>query len=273
MNPKFTVIIPTFNAAGTITAALESVLMQSFTGFEVWVIDGGSSDGTVNVLTAYAGKDKRVQWLSETDNGIYDAMNKGIGKACGEWVYFLGSDDTLHDKQVFETIVKTAEANPQAEMIYGNVLLSAPIGFNHDSLVFAGEFHSNRLLTANICHQAIFYRRDLLKKFGGFNTKYRLLADWDFNLRCFNRISPVYIENIVANFTAGATSAQNRDEPFFDDMLPNLVFRYPYHMSHPSFKKRKRGLTTLLFTELFSLHLLKAAKVGWVLLHQLKPAF
>lgn len=272
MNPKISVIIPTFNAGATLQAALDSVLAQSYAGFEVRIMDGASSDNTASIAKEYASRDARIHWASEPDGGIYDAMNKGIEKARGEWIYFLGSDDTLYNTSVFEVIVNTAANHPQAGMVYGNVLLSASIGFNHDSLIFAGEFSSNRLLQMNLCHQAVFYSRTLFARFGKFNTRYRLLADWDFNLRCFNRAGAVYTDCIVANFSAGASSGQSKDLFFEKDWLHNLLFVYPYNLELRWYKKWKRGLTKLVIGELSSLHFRKAFKAARILAHQLKPA-
>ncbi|GAA4753236.1 glycosyltransferase family 2 protein [Flavisolibacter ginsenosidimutans] len=268
-SPQISVIIPTRNSAATVAHALDSLLCQSFTDFEVLVIDGQSTDETIEILKQYAHSDKRIQWWSEFDEGIYDAINKGITKAGGEWLYFLGSDDTLHEKDVFEGVMRIAVSQPGAKMIYGNVLLSASIGFDYESLVFAGEFHSSRLLTANICQQAIFYHRSLFASFGKFNTNYKLLADWDFNLRCFNRISSFYTDRIIANFSAGASSAQYKDKAFQKDWIQNLVFIYPYSPKHRYFRKWKGALLTLFLRELLSLHIIRAIRVSKVLFYQL----
>ena len=88
-----TIITPTFNCASTLDATLESVVSQDFTDFEYWLIDGGSTDGTRDRLAAI--QDPRVRWISEPDRGIYDAMNKGIDRARGRYLLFLGADDLL----------------------------------------------------------------------------------------------------------------------------------------------------------------------------------
>jgi glycosyltransferase involved in cell wall biosynthesis len=273
MNPKFTVIIATYNAGATLRTAIDSILSQTFTAYEIQVVDGQSEDDTVSILQQYASSDERIKWTSEKDDGIYDALNKGIKRSTGEWLYFLGSDDSLYDNGVLETIANTAAQNADAEMIYGNVLLSDFIGFDHHSKVFAGEFHSNRVLQMNMCHQAVFYRRSLFEKFGLYNTRYKLLADWDFNLRCYNRIKSIYTGGIVANFTAGgASGAEKRDDAFFNDWLKNFIFTYPYDVRHPFLHRWRKGLSALLVREIFSLRLGRAFTVAKVLGYHMMPA-
>ena len=271
MPPKFTIIIPAFNAARTIRSAVDSVLTQSFTDFEVWVIDGSSADDTGAILAQYEKSDARVHGLSEPDRGIYDGMNKGIAKATGEWIYFLGSDDGLYDNDVFKHIVESESNQPNADIIYGNVLLSKNIGFDHDSLIYAGKFKKHRLLQLNINHQSIFYRRSLFERFGLFNIKYKLKADWDFNLRCFNLVSSFYTERIIANFTVGASSAQSQDEAFVHDWIYNIVFTYPDYFRLKFFGKWKRALFSMFFRQFFSLRLKKAYRTANVIWYHLNP--
>ena len=270
-SPLFSIIIPTFNSEATIATALESIAMQSFWDYEVLIFDNGSKDKTLDIIKKHGNTDLRLQWWSERDNGIYDAMNKGIGKAIGQWLFFLGSDDSFYSPLVLAQI-KEAIENNKTRMVYGNVQLNKSIGFNHDSLIFAGEFHASRLLHANICHQSVFYHESLFKEFGLFNTKYKLLADWDFNLRCFSHAEPFYVDMIVANFFAGASSSSGVDEVFKTDLVKNMVFSYPYSYRHHFFKKTKRALAILFYKELKGLHLMRALKVSRVLLYQLRSS-
>ena len=90
-SPLFSIIIPTFNAAKTLSASLESVINQSCQQFELLIVDGISTDDTLSVVKKYAALSANIKWVSEKDNGIYDAMNKSIKMAKGEWLFFLGS--------------------------------------------------------------------------------------------------------------------------------------------------------------------------------------
>ena len=270
--PKLSVVIPTFNAGATIAKAIESILAQSFTGYEVLIMDGLSKDDTLAVIKGFAEKDDRIKWTSQKDEGIYDAMNKAIPIARGEWIIFLGGDDSFFSNDVFEKVMRLADTKKDTRMIYGNVQLNKLLGFNYDSLVYGGEFHPGRLIYANICHQCIFYHHSLFKELGGFTTKYKLLADWDFNLRCFSVANAYYFDIIVSNFFVGASSAADNDDLFKKDLIKNMVFRYPYSYRHQFFRKTKKALSHLLIKELRSFRVARALKVSRVLFYQLKPS-
>lgn len=219
MIPFFSIIIPTYNAAHTISQCLEKVVNQTFQDIEVIVIDGASSDGTIQILSNYNKSYKNIRWVSEKDNGIYDAMNKGVKKAKGRWLYFLGCDDEFYDyevlKDVHDFIIKH-----NSEIVYGNVN-SIRLGDNYD-----GIFDSFKIRGKNICHQAMFFKRSLIKK-NKFNLKYKLLADWDFNLRCFlnPNILKAYYPRIIAKYGSSGASSTGSDQAFISD-LPRLIKKY-----------------------------------------------
>src|ERR1700744_4382606 len=103
-SPFFTIIIPTFNSEKTLQNALSSILSQNFTEFEILIVDGVSNDNTIKIVKENIEKDKRIRFISEKDNGIFDAMNKGIELSLGEWLYFLGSDDRLHNSSILRSV-------------------------------------------------------------------------------------------------------------------------------------------------------------------------
>jgi glycosyltransferase involved in cell wall biosynthesis len=154
-------------------------------------------------------------------------MNKGIAAAKGEYLYFLGSDDTLFNEQVLHQVADSINLQP-ADLIYGNVLMSTS-GQRYD-----GAFTYEKLLTKNISHQAIFYKRTIFQQLGGYNLKYKLHADWDFNLTCFKNetVQKAYIELIVAHFTEGSTSSKP-DKTFIQAALLPAILQY--QNSHQEF--------------------------------------
>ena len=212
-SPLITIIIPAFNAAACIREALNSLLQQSFTAFEVLVVDGVSRDNTPAIVQELAERDNRVRFISEKDAGIYDAMNKGIGLAAGEWLYFLGADDALYNEQVLEKVAPVLQQT-NALFVYGNVLMGDK---NH---WYDGAFTYDKLLRKNISHQAIFYNRKVFELAGGYNIQYKGHADWAFNIHCFNTpgITTQYMNVLVANFSVGGTSSQH-DVPFQREFL------------------------------------------------------
>lgn len=216
MSAKISIIIPTYNAENTLERCLQSIVQQDYTNFEVWFIDGGSTDSTLQIL-----KDNAIEWpflryISEPDKGIYDAMNKGVKLCKGEWLYFLGSDDTLYDNHVLSLIAATTTTT-DAKVIYGNVIIRGQNQWNLDNVVFNGEYDVEKIVNVNICHQAMFYHKSIFELLGDYNLRYITSADHDFNLRCFASTPFYYIDTILANFFVGGHSSNVTDDKFNDD--------------------------------------------------------
>lgn len=215
-NPKISVIIVVYNAADTIETAINSVFEQTYKNAEVIVIDGGSLDGTLEILKKYKAAD--FKWISEPDEGIYDAMNKGIKYSSGEWIYFLGADDKLYSNRILEDIFKESDLN-DAGFLYGNVKRGT-----HTKL-YDGEFDYEKLLKKNISHQAVFYKKDIFLRTGNYNLGYRTHADWDVNLRCFENqaVKIKYLDKIIAYFATGGASV-HYDIPFLcESLMPRKI--------------------------------------------------
>lgn len=221
MSPvTFSIIVPTLNSGSSISFAIESILNQTFQAFEIIIVDGLSVDDTLNIAMRFG--DERIKVVSQKDKGIYDAMNKGIEIANGEYLYFMGSDDTFYGSNVLNNIKeRLATANPR--VLYGNVRMRGSNQWVPDGLIHAGEFNLKRLLSHNISHQAIFYHRSVFNELGKFNIKYPIFADYDMNLRCFASYPFVYIDEIVANFKVGGASSGSTDEAFEHDKLKNII--------------------------------------------------
>lgn len=211
-NPLLTIIMPTYNSAATLDVALKSIIHQTFQNIEVLIIDGLSSDDTIAIAKKYQLEFPQIKIISEADKGIYDAMNKGIGIAKGEWVYFMGGDDSLFAFKTLEKIFGIRRFG-DVDVIYGDVYAK---GFKR---IYDGEFTFSKLATKNICHQAIFFRKNVFQTIGKFNTKYIALADWDHNIEWFfsSQISRLYISQTIANYAEGGFSAVNDDEQFYKD--------------------------------------------------------
>jgi glycosyltransferase involved in cell wall biosynthesis len=208
-SPIFSIIIPTYNSAKTLEVSLQSIANQTFSNLEVIVMDGASTDRTVAIAQEYVSSIPRMQIYSEKDNGIYDAMNKAIAKATGEWLFFMGSDDSFYAETVLEQIANEIPIS-EIDAIYGDVYSDR---FNGR---YAGEFTVDKLIKQNICHQALFMHRRLFDKIGTFNLKYKSHADWDHNIRWFFRssIRKKYVDIVVANYADGGYSSMNFDKAF-----------------------------------------------------------
>jgi glycosyltransferase involved in cell wall biosynthesis len=231
------IIIPTFNSASHIRRCLTSVCSQTSSNFELIIQDGLSKDKTVSIVNEFIAEYPRIdiRLYSQEDSGIYDAMNKALNQARGLFVYFLGSDDYLYDKNVLATIFGN---NPLSrfDVVYGDAF------FEETNSVYGGKFTYRNLLFKNICHQSMFVKRTVLLKLGGFNTKYPGLADWDVNMKLFSgKYRIKYLPVLVAFFSTGGFSYDCRLDPFVP-VLDEL--RDSYHEKF-YFKLRKVARKTL----------------------------
>lgn len=216
--PLITVIIVVYNAADSIEASILSVLNQTYSNIELCIIDGGSTDGTLDIIKKYS--DRISYWISEPDRGIYDAMNKGIIAATGKWIYFLGSGDIL-----LNVLHKIAGLmNDGTCIYYGNVYR------NDLNKVYNGRYSAYKLAVTNICHQAIFYPLEVLRKYN-YNIQYKSLADHDLNMRCFGDKSLrfKYIPELISIYEGNGFSEENRlVDPFLSDKLKIIQSNFSF---------------------------------------------
>lgn len=210
--PIFSIIVPTFNASATLRACLDSIVIQSCSDFEVVIMDGGSPDDTVEIAEDYtealAG---RLKVHSARDHGPYDAMNRGIVISGGTWVFFLGADDNLYEEATLARVASYIGEQEHSDLVYGDVILRST------SSRYAGAFTLDRLqFQQNICHQSIFYRRELFDSIGPYNLRYPIWADWDFNIRCFSNPALVtqYMDLVVADYNDISGLSASEDEEF-----------------------------------------------------------
>ncbi len=220
--PLVSIITATYNAAETLERTIGSVVQQIYKNIEFIIIDGLSGDNTLPVVKAAAKKDKRIRFLSEKDQGAYDAMNKGISMCRGDWIYFLGADDMLINENILQELFDSGYFN-QDKVFYGNVMIEGDTSWAKDREIYAGEFDLARLLEQNICHQAIFYPRTMIRKAGLFNTEYTVCADWDYNLRCYALSPFLYVDKVIARFRGGGISTVIKTDPFLEDLPGNII--------------------------------------------------
>lgn len=227
----FSIIIPTFNTEKTIQKCIKSILNQSFEDYEVLIIDGKSTDRTLSMISVF--NDSKIKTISELDQGIYDAMNKGISLANGKYLYFLGGDDTLFNVDVLKNIHTNINDN-EDKVIYANVKMNGTNQWVKDGSIYGGTFDLKRILSHNIPHQAIFYHQCVFQKLGGYSLNYPVFADHDFNIKAFSTFAFKYLELTVANFYVGGASTGKTDG-FRDDRVSNIVDYYRTYLNNKTF--------------------------------------
>lgn len=178
---KITVITVTYNAASTIEDTIRSVISQDYSNIDYVIVDGASEDGTGAIIGDYADRDSRIRYVSEPDNGLYDAMNKGIRMAEGDYIYFLNSGDRFHDSRVICDIAGSLKKG--ADIVYGNIVYMNPDG--SEAVRKYSQFCSSLfyyLLGDCINHQAMFASKRCFSD-SAFDTSYRISADREWMIR------------------------------------------------------------------------------------------
>ncbi|CAG1020795.1 PGL/p-HBAD biosynthesis glycosyltransferase [Patescibacteria group bacterium] len=196
---KISVIIPTFNSAKTIEDTLKSIMGQNWPDLQIIIQDGGSSDDTKGIVAKYpAGLSG---WQSEPDNGIYDAMNKGIGRANGEIIAILNSDDAWLPGTL-DRVASAFSRNPDVGIVSGSIEVWEDSPDGAKVVLKSSLLHLHKGLTVQ--HPATFVRRSVYERVGLFNTRYRIGADYDFVLRCLMANIPwIIIDDILVRMRAG----------------------------------------------------------------------
>lgn len=210
---KLSIITVSYNAAATIEQTILSVVGQTYPHIEYIVIDGGSTDGTVDMIRKY---DAQIAyWVSEPDRGIYDAMNKGIRRATGDYVYFLGADDWLRDDEVMQEVAAFIRVHPGYGLCMGNVFLYHPKlrMEKRQRTVFSIEEVKKGCMYP---HQGMLVQRQLLQ--AGFDTKYKIAADYKFLLQSIVRGNAFCVMDIdVAYYSLfGASAAMTLNDEYIE---------------------------------------------------------
>lgn len=216
--PTFSIITVTFNAADTIERTLQSVDSQTCTDYEHVIVDGASTDCTLDIAARYANSLRRV--ISEKDKGLYDAMNKGIGSTVGSYLIFLNAGDKFHGPDTLQLIADTIAGNDNPGIVYGQTDIvddnGQRIGPRHlsapDNLTLA-SFADGML----VCHQAFIVLRRIA---GYYDLRYRFSADYEWCIRCLqhSRRNIGLTDTVLIDYLNEGVTTNNK--------LPSLVERF-----------------------------------------------
>lgn len=218
---KFSIITINYNDKQGLEKTIKSVLSQSYTDYEYIVIDGGSTDGSVEMIKAH--EDRLTYWVSEPDRGIYDALNKGLRRAHGEYVNCMNAGDTFASSHTLQQIVDENIA-PGTALIYGNTVFAEPDGSRADLAPRPFWLNREYIHGMGICHQSLFVRTDLAQKHP-FNERYRIAADYDSILRIHAEDgSTHYVPGAITVFDRTGVSSTHKKEGFRE--TAKILHRY-----------------------------------------------
>lgn len=244
--PKFSIITVCFNAVSTIENTIKSVISQDSSDYEYIIVDGLSTDGTCELIDKYAGQYSNIRYISEKDQGLYDAMNKGLAMARGEYIEFLNSGDTLFESGVLSRIAKYCSA--KKEILYGNITYVNPDGSENARMY--GKSCGKPIYYATgdcINHQTIFAHRDCFKCDGNDFDKdsYRICADRDWMMRqSKDKVPFVACGEMTVKYSLDEESVSVRDKKLLEREEKICIKRhypllYPIYLIFNGIRKSK----------------------------------
>jgi glycosyltransferase involved in cell wall biosynthesis len=209
---KLTIITINYNNIDGLERTMHSVLSQSSDAFEYVVVDGGSTDGSKDVIGQLAADKRLTHWVSEPDTGIYNAMNKGIQMSKGEYVQFVNSGDYLVDELVTEKMLdKLSQCNEPPQIFYGNMLKQLTKGLFRDKGFEGRQPTMLDFYTGTLNHSSAYIKRNLFDIFGLYDESFKIVSDWKWYLQSiiFGGITPAYIDVDVTIFDMTGISTIN----------------------------------------------------------------
>tara|TARA_R110002012_G_scaffold220618_1_gene392278 strand:+ start:29597 stop:30358 length:762 start_codon:yes stop_codon:yes gene_type:complete len=209
MTPKITIITATYNSGATIKDCLDSISNQDYACIEHIIIDGGSTDDTVSIITDYSKKYTHITWISEPDAGIYDALNKGLKMASGVIIGFLHSDDLFANHTIISRIVASFTKD-SIDGVYGDLVYVKKDNISHIVRNWRSKAFKPPMLRQGWmpAHPTLFLKRDVYHVSGFFNLSYTISSDYDFVLRVFSNrdLCFTYLDTNITIMRLGGAS-------------------------------------------------------------------
>lgn len=229
---KLSIITINRNNAAGLEKTMRSVATQTFKDFEYIVVDGASTDGSVDVIKRLEPDFKHLKWVSEPDSGIYNAMNKGMRMASGEYFQILNSADCLASEDVIERMLSALENSGYPSILYGNMIKCFPDGRKLLDRSFAGhDITMLGMYKGTLNHDPAYIRRDLFDKYGFYDESLKIVSDWKWYLQAivFGGEKPQYVDIDVTLFDMTGISETNKDldkaerQQVLDQLVPKAV--------------------------------------------------
>ena len=211
---KLSIITINRNNAAGLEKTLLSVAAQTFKEFEYIIIDGASTDGSVEVVKSHESDFAHLKWVSEPDSGIYNAMNKGIRMASGDYIQILNSADGLASEEVTERLLAALEKAGNPTILYGNMVKCFPDGHRMVDKCFAGqEITMLGMYTGTLNHDPAYIRRDLFERYGFYDENLKIVSDWKWYLQAIilGDEKPQYVDMDITLFDMTGISETNKE--------------------------------------------------------------
>lgn len=229
---KLSIITINRNNAVGLEKTMRSVAAQTFKEFEYIVIDGASTDGSVEVIKSLESEFAHLKWVSEPDAGIYNAMNKGLRMASGDYIQILNSADCLAAPEVTERMLEELEKQGYPSILYGNMVKCFPDGRKMVDKCFAGqEITMLGMYTGTLNHDPAYIRRDLFEKYGYYDESLKIVSDWKWYLQALilGDEKPQYVDLDVTLFDMTGISETNKEldkkerEMVLEQLFPKAI--------------------------------------------------
>lgn len=254
---KISIITINYNNAAGIRKTLASVAEQTYRDIEHIIIDGGSTDGSVDAIKEYVAANPNkdpffkhtIKWVSEKDSGIYNAMNKGIRKATGAYVQILNSGDIFAVSDVVERMVAEIENAEYPELLYGNMIRKDYATGKIDGKSKEVEYSLRQYYSSTMNHDCCYIRKDVYDKYGLYDENLKIVSDWKWFMRAigFGQVKPIYVDIDVTIFDCSGISETNLElrnkerRQVLEELLPPAILAdYDAHAFEIEQMKRLR---------------------------------
>ena len=271
---KLSIITINRNNAVGLEKTMQSVATQTYREFEYIVIDGASTDGSVEVIKKMESMFAHLKWVSEPDKGIYNAMNKGLHMASGDYIQILNSADCLASEDVIERMLSALDEAGFPSIFYGNMVKCFPDGRRIIDKCFAGqEITMLGMYTGSLNHDPVFIRRELFGKYGYYDENLRIVSDWKWFLQAviLGGEKPEYVDLNVTLFDMTGISETNKDlgkaerEQVLKLLVPEAILKDYEQYAFPIDQMRRLKRHPLAYKLVWFLErcLFKVEKAKW----------
>jgi len=203
---KITIITVVYNNSIELKTTIQNIIDQTYTNIEYIVVDGKSTDGTLNIINKYS--DHIHVWTSEEDEGLYDAMNKGMALATGDYIVFMNAGDTFAKKETLSNVAEEIVANEFPDFVYGDLI---EIPFNGKSYLRVSRSTEAKKIGMFTCHQSMYYKNQVIKDYNlSYDLKFKIASDYNFTCKFLNVSKRnFHISSPLCKFELGGISTEN----------------------------------------------------------------